>query len=175
MCKNNHLFTVAFFYHFLLLIICICIDADTISPLQQTSLGSTCFENPLMRRDNVQMTNNNPFGLGSSNGVVLLTPPQSPVMKNNVCHEAKSPFKQHLYIKFTPKFEEKPLPLKPVDLLDKFGMELIINANEKESKLIQELDMQEVKNIGMRELTNFDLYIISFFWNNSKVTNYIIL
>jgi len=87
------------------------------------------------------MTNNNPFGLGSSNGVVLLTPSQSSIMNNSVCHEAKSPFKQHLVVNLTPKFEEKQPPLKPTNLLDKFGMELIINANEKESKLIQELDM----------------------------------
>ncbi len=107
--------------------------------------------------------NNNPFGLGSSNGVVLLTPPQSPVMKNSVCHEAKSPFKQHLDVKFTLKFEKKQPPLKLVDLLDKFGMDLIVNANEKEFELIQELDMQDVKNIGTKELTNFDLYIILFF------------
>ncbi len=127
-----------------------------------------------MRRDSVQMTNNNPFGLGSSNGVVLLTPPQSPIMNNSVCHEAKSPFKQHLDVNLTPKSEEKQPPLKPTDLLDKFGMELIINANEKESKLIQELDMQDVKNIGTRELMNFDFYK-KIILNNSKVTSYIIL
>jgi len=34
----------------------------------------------------------------------------------------------------------------------------IINANEKEFKLIQKLDMQDMKNIGMRELINFDPY-----------------
>jgi hypothetical protein len=164
MCKSNHLFIVAFVYQICLLIICICIDANTMSPLQQTSLGSTCFENPSMRRDSVQMTNNNPFGLGSSNGVVMLTPPQSPIMKNIVCHEAESPFKQHLDVKFTPKSEEKQPSLKPTDLLDKFGMELIVNANDKESGLIQELDMQDVKNIGTRELTNFDLYIILIFF-----------
>jgi hypothetical protein len=39
---------------------------------------------------------------------------------------------------------------------------LIINANEKESKLIQELDMQNMKNIGMRELINFDPYTKKF-------------
>jgi hypothetical protein len=111
-----------------------------------------------MKRDGVQMTNNNPFGLGSSNGVVLLTPPQSPIMNNSVCHEAKSPFKQHLDVNLTPKSKEKQPPLKPTDLLDKFGMELIINANEKESKFIQEVDMVDVKNIGTNELTNFDLY-----------------
>ncbi len=65
-----------------------------------------------MRKDSAQMTHNSPFGLSSSNGVALLTPPQSLIMKNNVCHEVKSPFKQHLDVKFTPKSEEKQPPLK---------------------------------------------------------------
>ncbi len=128
-----------------------------------------------MKKDSVQMTNNYPFGLGSSNGVVLLTPPQSLVMNNSVCHEAESPFKQHLDVKFTPKFEEKQPILKPTNLSDKFGMELIINGNKKESKFIQKLDMQDVKDVGTRELTNFYPYIISFLLNNSKITSYIIL
>jgi hypothetical protein len=95
-------------------------------------------------------------------------------MNNSVCHEAKSPFKQHLDVKFTPKSQEKQPLLKPVDLSDKFGMELIINANEKDFELIQKLDMQDVKDIDARELTKFDPYIISFLLNNSKVTSYII-
>ncbi len=137
-------------------------NANTISPLQQTRLGSTCSKNLLMKRDNVQMTTNSSFGLVSSFGATQLTPPQSLAMKNNVCHEVESPFKQHLAIKFTLQLENKQPPLKPLDLLDKFG-ELIINGNEKESELIQEFDMQDVKNIGMRELINFDTYTIIFF------------
>jgi hypothetical protein len=53
-------------------------------------------------------------------------------------------------------------------------MELIVNANEKEFELIQKLDMQDVNDIGTRELTNFDPYINSFLLNNSKITSYII-
>ncbi len=63
-----------------------------------------------MRRDNVQMTTNSSFGLGSSNGTSQLTPPQSLAMKNNVCHEVESPFKQHLEIKFTLEPKEKQPP-----------------------------------------------------------------
>jgi hypothetical protein len=54
-------------------------------------------------------------------------------------------------------------------------MELIINANEKKSKLIQELDMQDIKHTCMREPTNFDPYTISFLLNNYKDISYIIL
>lgn len=54
-------------------------------------------------------------------------------------------------------------------------MELIINANEKDFELIQELDMQDMKDIGMKELTNFDPCTISFLLNNSRVPSYIIL
>jgi hypothetical protein len=39
-------------------------------------------------------------------------------------------------------------------------MELIINTNEKEFELIQKLDMEDVKNTGMKEITNFDPYTI---------------
>jgi hypothetical protein len=67
MCKRNHLFTTTFFIKCVPLS-SLAFDADTISPLQQTGLGPTCFENLLMRRDNVQLINNNPIGLGSSNG-----------------------------------------------------------------------------------------------------------
>ncbi len=109
------------------------------------------------------MRNNSPFGLGSSNGATQLTPPQSLVMKKSVCHEAKSPFKQHLEMKSTPKFKENQPPSKLKDLLDKFGMELIINTNEKEFELIQKLDMEDVKNTGMKEITNFDPYTIFFY------------
>jgi hypothetical protein len=112
MCKSNQFFIIAFVYQIYLLIICTCSDAGTISPLQQTSLGSTWSENLLMRKDSAQMTHNSPFGLGSNNGVALFTPPQSLIMKNSVCHEAKSPFEQHLDVKFTPKFKEKQPFLK---------------------------------------------------------------
>ncbi len=54
-------------------------------------------------------------------------------------------------------------------------MELIINANEKEFELIQELDMQDVKDTSTKELTNFDPYTISFSLNNFRATSYIIL
>jgi hypothetical protein len=121
-----------------------------------------------MKRDHVQITTNSSFGLGSNNGATQLTPPQSLTMKNNVCHEVESPFKQHLETKFTLKLEKTQLPLEP----DKFG-ELLVNANEKEFEFIQELDMQDVKNIGMRELINFDPYTIYFLLNNSKIINYI--
>ncbi len=60
-----------------------------------------------MRKDSAQMTHNSPFGLGSSIGIVLFTPPQSLIMKNSVCYEAESPFKQHLEVKFTLKSKEK--------------------------------------------------------------------
>jgi hypothetical protein len=60
-----------------------------------------------MRRDNVQMTINKLFGLGSNNGTTQLTPLESLAMKNNVCHEVESPFKQHLEIKFTLKLQKK--------------------------------------------------------------------
>ncbi len=60
-----------------------------------------------MRRGNVQMTTNSSFGLGFSNGATQLTPPQCLTMKNNVCHEVESPFKQHLEIKFTLKPKKK--------------------------------------------------------------------
>jgi hypothetical protein len=57
-------------------------------------------------------------------------------MKKSVCHETKLPFKQHLEMKSTPESKEKQPPSKLEDLLDKFGMELIINTNEKEFELI---------------------------------------
>ncbi len=109
------------------------------------------------------MKNKSPFGLGSSNGATQLITPQSLVMKKNVCHEDESPFKQHLEMKFTPKSKEKQPPSKLKDLLNTFGMKLIVNTNEKESELIQELDMQDVKNTCMRELTSFDPYTIFFY------------
>jgi hypothetical protein len=62
-------------------------------------------------------------------------------MKKIVCHEVESPFKQHLAMKSTLKSKKKQPPSKLQDLSNKFGMELIVNANEKESKLIIELDM----------------------------------
>jgi len=71
----------------------------TISPLQQIGLGSTCFEDPLMKGDSVKWINNSPFNLGSSNWRAQLTPPQSPIMMKIVCNEAKSPLKQNLEIK----------------------------------------------------------------------------
>jgi len=123
MCKNNHLFTIALFTKFVYLSYAFIFYANTISPLQQIGLGSTCSKNPLMKRDSVQMTTNIPFGLGSNNGAIQLTPPQSPAMKNNVCHEVESPFKQHVEIRFTLDSKKKQPPLEPMDLLDKFGME----------------------------------------------------
>jgi hypothetical protein len=81
-------------------------------------------------------------------------------MKKNVCHEVESPFKQHLDVKSTLKSKKKQPSSKLKDLSNKFGMELIVNTNEKKSKLIIEFDMQDVKKTSTRELTNFYPYII---------------
>jgi len=60
-------------------------------PLQQIGLGSTCFEDPLMKRDSVKWTNNN-WG-------AQLTPPQGLIMMKIVCNEVESTLKQNLEIK----------------------------------------------------------------------------
>lgn len=92
----------------------------TISPLQQTRLGSTCFEKVFMKRDNGQWTNNIPFGLGSNNGGAQLTLPQSPVMMQIVCNEAEWPHEQVPNIKYTLEYKEKQLHVKLQNLSNKF-------------------------------------------------------